>query len=158
MSTTQILTPTEIRNYESPSRFDSFQRKKVFALPNGLMQEVETLRNPASKIAFVLQCGYFRFSQHFFGNQFYPADIAFVIGRLSLPIPDSLKIPKQTLARHRQIIAEFFGFRSLTKIDEEQLITEIGDFRPNSRKVSISFLTFLFLSIINREHLLLINY
>jgi hypothetical protein len=62
-----------------------------------------------------------------FGNQFYPADISFVANRLSLPLPISLEIPKQTLARHRQIISHFFGFRRLLKEDKEQLASEITE-------------------------------
>ncbi len=127
MSTVQILTPTEIRNYESPPRFDSFNRKKFFALPIDLMKEVQTLRTSSGKIAFVLQTGYFRAAKRFFGSNFYESDIVFVAGRLSLPNPVSLEIPKQNLARNRKIIAEFFGFRTLTKIDKEQLILEIND-------------------------------
>ena len=127
MSTVQILTPTEIRNYESPPRFDSFNRKKFFALPIDLMKEVQNLRNSSGKIAFVLQTGYFRAAKRFFGSNFYESDIAFVAGRLSLPHPVSLEIPKQNLTRNRKIIAEFFGFRGLTKIDKEQLILEIND-------------------------------
>lgn len=127
MSTVQILTPTEIRNYESPPRFDSFNRKKFFALPIDLMKEVQTLRTSSGKIAFVLQTGYFRAAKRFFGSRFYESDIAFVAGRLALPNPVSLEIPKQNLARHRKIIAEFFGFRTLTIIDKEQLILEIND-------------------------------
>jgi len=127
MSTVQILTPTEIRNYSLPPRFDSFQRKKFFALPGGLLKEVKNLRNDSSKIAFILQTGYFRSSNRVFGSRFYEADIAFVAGRLSLPKPASLEIPKQTLARNRKVIAEFYGFRSLTKIDKEQLSSEIAE-------------------------------
>jgi hypothetical protein len=127
MSTIQILTPTETRNYESPPRFDSFRRKRFFALPIDLMKEVQNLRNSSGKIAFVLQTGYFRAAKRFFGSRFYEADIAYVAGRLSLPNPFSLEPPKQNLARNRKIIAEFFGFRTLTKIDKEQLILEIKD-------------------------------
>ena len=127
MSTIQILTPTEIRNYELPPRFDSFNRKKFFALPIDLMNEVQTLRNSSGKIAFVLQTGYFRAAKRFFGSRFYESDIAFVAGRLFLPNPFSLEIPKQNLARNRKIIAEFFGFRGLTKNNKEQLILEIKD-------------------------------
>ena len=127
MSTVQILTPTEIRNYESPPRFDSFNRKKFFALPIDLMKEAQTLRTSSGKIAFVLQTGYFRAAKRFFGSRFYESDIAFVAGRLALPNPVSLEIPKQNLTRNRKIIAEFFGFRTLTKIDKEQLILEIND-------------------------------
>ncbi len=127
MSTIQILTPTEIRNYESPPRFDSFTRKKFFALPIDLMNDVQTLRTSSGKIAFVLQTGYFRAAKRFFGSRFYESDIAFVAGRLSLPNPVSLEIPRQNLTRNRKIIAEFFGFRTLTKIDKEQLILEIND-------------------------------
>ena len=127
MSTIQILTPTEIRNYQLPPRFDSFSRKKFFALPISLTKEVENLRTSSGKTTFILQAGYFCSSNRFFGNRFYEADIAFVAGRLSLPNPVSLEIPKQTLARNRKIIAEFYGFRSLTKIDKQQLILEITD-------------------------------
>ena len=127
MSTIQILTPTEIRNYEMPPNFDSFARKKFFTLPFSLSKEVENLRTSSGKIAFVLQVGYFRSSRRFFGNQFYQADIAFVAGRLSLPIPVSLEIPKQTLARHRRLITEFYGFRRLSKTDKEQLMSETAD-------------------------------
>jgi TnpA family transposase len=127
MSTVQILTPPEIRNYESPPRFDSFNRKKFFALPIDLMKEVQNLRTSSGKIAFVLQTGYFRAAKRFFGSSFYESDIAFVAGRLALPNPVSLEIPKQNLARNRKIIAEFFGFRTLTKIDKEHLILEIND-------------------------------
>ena len=127
MSTVQILTPTEIRNYESPPRFDSFNRKRFFTLPIDLMKEVQTLRTSSGKIAFVLQTGYFRAAKRFFGSSFYESDIAFVAGRLALPNPVFLEIPKQNLTRNRKIIAEFFGFRGLTKIDKEQLILEIND-------------------------------
>ena len=92
MSTIQILTPTDIKNYSLPPCFDSFQRKKFFALPLGLMTELEALRNASGKTAFVLQCGYFRASKRFFGNRFYPADISFVANRLALSVPISLEI------------------------------------------------------------------
>lgn len=58
---------------------------------------------------------------------FYQADVAFAAGRFSLRIPGSLEIPKQTLARHRRLIAEFYGFRSLSKTDKEQLMDETAD-------------------------------
>ncbi len=105
MSNIKILTPTEIKNYETPPQFDSFQRKKLVTLPIGLNKEVESLRKSSDKIAFILQVGYFRSSQRFFGNSFYQTDLAFVAGCLALPTPNSLEIPKQTLARHRTIIA-----------------------------------------------------
>lgn len=127
MSTIQILTQTEIRNYDLPPRFDSFSRKKFFALPISLMKEVEILRTSSGKIAFILQTGYFRSANRFFGSRFFEADIAYVAGRLSLPNPVTLEIPKQTLARNRKIIADFYGFRSLSKIDKEHLIREIAD-------------------------------
>lgn len=127
MSTIQILTPTEIRNYESPPRFDSFSRKKFFALPTSLVKEVETLRTDSGKIAFILQAGYFRSVNRFFGNRFYEEDIAYVAGRLFLPNPAALEVPKQNLARNRRIIAEFYGFRRLTKNDKDQLTLKISD-------------------------------
>ena len=98
MSNVKILTPTEIRNYEMPPTFDSFQRKKFFTLPVGLTEQVESLRNSSNKIAFIVQAGYFRSSQRFFGNSFYQTDIAFVAGRLDLPIPKAFEVNCEPLS------------------------------------------------------------
>jgi len=127
MSTAQILTSTEIRNYSSPPRFDSFQRKRFFSLPISMMKEVENLRTASGKIAFILQAGYFRSANRFFGSRFYEEDIAYVADRLSLPNPVAFEVPKQNLARNRGIIAEFYGFRRVTKNDKDQLALEISD-------------------------------
>jgi TnpA family transposase len=126
MSTIQVLTPAEIRNYETPPHFSDAQQKEFLLLPPGLTALCETLRNPRSKIALVVQCGYFRAAHRFFGAQFYPADIAFVAHTLSLPTPTSWAVPKQTLQRQRQSIAHFFGWRSLTEAEKELLATEIA--------------------------------
>ena len=120
-----ILTPTEIKQHESPAHFDDQERTRFFTLPPDLRQAMEHLRTPSSQISFVLQVGYFRSSQRFFGPQSYPADLTFVAAQLALPRPDSLRTPKQTLARYRQTIMEFYGYRQLDANDKEQLAQEI---------------------------------
>ena len=116
-----VLTPTEIKQYESPAHFDDRERKKFFTLPPELQKEWESLRNPGSHLSFILQVGYFCASQRFFGSQVNPADLAFVADQLSLPIPDALRTPKQTLARYRQMIIDHYGFRQLAANDQIKL-------------------------------------
>ena len=94
MSVIRILHPIEIKEYDSPPLFDSFGRKKFLTLPISLMPLLETSRQPSSKIALVIQCGYFRARHRFFGSQFRSDDIAFVAGRLNLPTPARLKLSK----------------------------------------------------------------
>ncbi|MDQ3132871.1 MAG: DUF4158 domain-containing protein [Acidobacteriota bacterium] len=67
---------------------------------------MEPSRHPSSKIALIIQCGYFRARHRFFGSQFRIDDISFVTARLNVPRPEVLKLSKQTLLRQRQSLLE----------------------------------------------------
>ena len=139
MSVIRILHPIEIREYESPPLLDSFGRKKFLVLPTSLMLLLETLRQPSSKIALVIQCGYFRARHRFFGSQFRSDDIAFVAGRLNLPTSELLQLSKQTLLRQREAIAECFGFRQFLQTDRKTLGIDIAGWVRNGYRPSEIF-------------------
>lgn len=60
-----ILSTSEKDEFDTPLIFNSAQRKKFFETPPDLMQEVNKLRTPANKIAFVLAYGYFSARKRF---------------------------------------------------------------------------------------------
>ena len=101
MSTVQILTPTEIRNYESPPRFDSFTRKKFFVLPIDLMKEVRTLRTSSGKIAGGIKSG----AVNFTASHKYRSLEDYLIP-LAEWETDSAILPEKAELGHRQNFAE----------------------------------------------------
>jgi hypothetical protein len=139
VSVIRILHPLEIREYETPPLFDSFNRKKFLILPAALTSLLETSRHPASKIALVVQCGYFRACHRFFGSQFRVDDLAFVAARLDLPKPEVLELSKQTLLRQREAIAECFGARQFQPTDRQTLADEIAGWVRNGLRPSEVF-------------------
>ncbi len=139
MSVIRILHPLEIREYETPPLFDSFNRKKFLTLPAALTSLLETSRHPSSKIALIVQCGYFRACHRFFGSQFRADDLAFVAARLNLPRPEVLELSKQTLLRQREAIAECFGARQFQPTDRRILADEIAGWVRNGLRPSEVF-------------------
>ena len=139
MSVIRILHPLEIREYETPPLFDSFNRKKFLTLPAALLSLLETSRHPSSKIALIVQCGYFRACHRFFGSQFRADDLAFVAARLELPKPEVLELSKQTLLRQREAITECFGARQFQQTDRQALANEIAGWVRNGLRPSEVF-------------------
>src|SRR6516225_11094742 len=68
----------------------------------------------ANRLCFLLSCGYFKASKHFFPTRtFHTRDIEYVAGRTELRL-DEIKLdsyPKGTSSRHQEFILNFCGFR-----------------------------------------------
>lgn len=120
----QILSPSELIAFNTPPRMNAAQRKAAFDLPLGFLREIEQLRDPAHRIGFYLNAGYFRHSRRCFSPEaFHENDIAYVAGRLgyggSLFKPDGYQ--DRTRQRHERIIERLAGFRTLSGDGEAQL-------------------------------------
>ena len=68
-----ILSTGEKDEFDTPPIFNSAQRKQFFETPPDLMQEINKLRKPANKIAFVMAYGYFSAGKRFFFTQTLPS-------------------------------------------------------------------------------------
>ena len=62
----QILSLAEQMQFETPPVFNSIERKQFFDFPKALIEIATDLRNQASKISFLLMCGYFKSTKRFF--------------------------------------------------------------------------------------------
>ncbi len=107
MARMQILSSSEQDTFDQPPLFDHRERKRFFDLPKSLMDIANELRSPAGQLGFLLMCGYFKAAKRFYSPQdFHGPDIEAAAKLLEMQCavyaPEAY--PKQTRARHRQLI------------------------------------------------------
>lgn len=124
----RIFNALEIEAFESPPIFNSVERKKFFTLSAHLQKLIHSFHTPTNQICFILTAGYFRARHKFFGKQFLPADLSFVAARLGVNETDirPLAYHKQTVARHQQMLLDFFGYRRFDAEARRLLTREIA--------------------------------
>lgn len=122
----KILSNSEISVFDSPPIFDHKERKKFFGLPSGFKHSSGKLRTAENRVLFILQLGYFRSSQKFFAGHFHPDDFEFIKQKygISFSSDEQPIYSRPTIARHQQIILEFYGLRSIEKSDQTFLFDE----------------------------------
>jgi hypothetical protein len=122
----KILSNSEVSRFDSPPVFNHEERKKFFSLPSGFKQSWGKLRTAENRVLFILQLGYFRSSQKFFAGHFHLDDFEFIKQKygLSFSSDKHSNYSRPTIARHQQIILEFYGVRSIEKCDQTFLFDE----------------------------------
>ena len=125
----QILSASEQDAFDAPPVFDFRERKRCFDLPKPLMEIANELRSPASQIGFLMMCAYFKAAKRFYSpRDFHAPD--FEAGAKLLGLAGSEFSPaaylKQTRARHRKLILDFYGFAPFAREARNDLIAEIA--------------------------------
>ena len=122
----KILSNTEIGRFNSPPMFNHDERKKFFSLPSGFKQSWRKLRTAENQILFVLQLGYFRCRQKFFAGHFHSDDFDFINQKygFSSSSDEQPVYPRPTIARHQNLILDFYDIRSIEKSGQEFLFDE----------------------------------
>ncbi|XAT59615.1 Tn3 family transposase [Rhodobacteraceae bacterium Araon29] len=125
----QILSTPEQEMFDRPPVFDFRDRKRCFDLPKPLMDVAAEMRSPAGQIGFLVMCAYFKAAKRFYNPQdFLAPDIeaaAKLLGRSGSEF-SSAAYPKQTRARHRQLILDFYGFTPFARKARKGLIVEVA--------------------------------
>jgi len=125
LTTVSILSPTEIKGFDSPPQFDFEERIYFFELPQWAIEIILRLRTPTSKVGFIIQIGYFRAVCKFFvASLFRPEDVSFVLRSLRLESQDieMEKYTKATSTRHQQLIREQMGYHKFNQRAKTELI------------------------------------
>ncbi|NOT53983.1 MAG: Tn3 family transposase [Deltaproteobacteria bacterium] len=119
MARLQILTPSEVRTFETPPVFTASDRELFFQIPASLHTLLSAQRTVTNRIGLLITIGYFRATKRFFTQPFPPADIDDVAQRLGC-LPGLVDLTaydaKATTSRHRQLTLTYLGFRPF---DEE---------------------------------------
>ena len=125
----QILSPSEQEAFDAPPAFDFRERKRCFDLPKPLLDIAIELRSPASQIGFLVMCANFKAAKTFYNpRDFHAPDIEAAAKLLGLTGSEfsPATYPKQTRARHRKLILDFYGFMPFGRKARKDLIAEIA--------------------------------
>ena len=138
----QILSAPEQMAFDQPPVFDFRERKRCFDLPKVLMDIATTLRSPSSQIGFLLTCAYFKAAKRFYNPRgFHASDIEAGAKLLGLSGSEFSPVtyPRQTCARHRKLILDFYGFTPFVQKARKGLIAEIATMAQTYLKPRLIF-------------------
>ncbi len=115
MTSLQILTPEEVKKFNTPPMLSISEQKYYFQIPHNLLETIETDMN---QIYFIALFGCFKKENKFFDkfdNQIYWY-IAHDILNIAFSSEDISVIPKSTFYRYKEIIKNYFAIQ--TYVDE----------------------------------------
>lgn len=111
MTDISILTSQEQRKFDAVPLFSKDQRRVYFTITRDMRSTLSGSGQPAGKLGFVLQMGYFKASGRFYPTrQFRARDIDHVCKQLRLPSVDLIGYEGTVVTRHRQRILTLLGW------------------------------------------------
>lgn len=105
MTQLSILSGTERRRFECPPRFTSQERSLYFTVPRDVRLILNRIREPANRVGFLIQLGYFRAAGKFFSARlFRKRDVSHIYRQLELEPAEMDGYVDRIPRRHRQRI------------------------------------------------------
>lgn len=120
MSRMKILNTLEQEAFDSPPNFNSWERKRFFDFPSGILKVANTLKTPTNIVCFLAATGYFKATKKFFGSKFHKIDLLYIAKKHQISFDGVLPNTyfKQTASRHRYLILDFYGFKEFDLLTE----------------------------------------
>jgi len=124
----RILDNVEEKKFESPPKFNSYERKKFLSFPENIIVQFEKMKVPSKKAFFLLTFGYFKATNKFYPNKYHEKDLKYICQKFSLPFDeiDIHNYERQTYSLHKRIILNYFGFKNFDKNIEPLVQSEIN--------------------------------
>ena len=114
MSRIKILSPYEIKKFDSVPLFNDNERHKFFAVSAKIKDKLNGLSANDSKIGFVLQLGYFKATGKFY-SEYNHDDRAFIGKLLGINLDGyNNDYSERTRLTHKLAILEMLGYNPLT--------------------------------------------
>jgi len=109
----KILNSLEQEAFDSVPNFNSWERKRFFDFPSGIIKLATTLKHPTNIVCFLATAGYFKATKKFFGSKFHKIDLLYIAKNQQISFDKVLPntYDKQTASRHRYLILDFYGFK-----------------------------------------------
>jgi hypothetical protein len=127
MSRIIILRTADQKRFDAPPSFNFEERTLYFALNKEELAVVTKLKNPGSKIGFVLQLGYFKSQGKFFtAGQFRKYDIDYVARSLGYNKSQFHSYERLLSSRHRKQILALEAWAPFDEPQREKIIAHIN--------------------------------
>ncbi|MBM3611009.1 MAG: Tn3 family transposase [Alphaproteobacteria bacterium] len=145
-TTISIISKREQKLFDGIPSFNFEERTLYFALSEDEYDVVKKLKNPASKIGFVLQLGYFKSHGKFYTpNQFKKYDIDYVARSLGVQKSLFEGYKKSVASRHRKQIIDLQSWVPFDNTQREKIEAHINWAIPTQiipKKVFLSTIDF----------------
>ena len=123
-----ILNTDDQKKFNQPPVLSPEDQKHCFQIPENLKQTFKTLGTPSHQVCFVLLCGYYQASGHFFNpTDFRKDDIQIVCKQLAVSQRDvSFKTYKRrTLHYHKQLICQHLAIKLFESSDAQKALQDL---------------------------------
>lgn len=118
-----VLSKSEAFQFDQPPEFNSVQRKKYFYVSDQVRELINPLRKPWTQVGFLLQWGYFRYTNRFFSvERFQENDIQFLVQqlRMDISVEDFRKnYISAVIYEHRTTILKALGYADFDSKKQE---------------------------------------
>jgi|GEM_PF-1129721 TnpA family transposase len=148
MSRIKLLQSSEVKVFDAPPVFTHEHRIQFFGADELIQTELSKLRTPFSKLGFLLQVGYFKWTGRFFEiGHFRGQDIGYLIEKLNLPLTSSdfqTQYSKQLAYYHREQILEICQWQPFDETIFRNQIKRLVERQLMPRKVLFEIRAYLF--------------
>lgn len=111
-----IFSQEEQRLFNSPPAFNSIERRRYFAFPNGILERAKKLDKPRNRVYFLLMYGYFNATNKFYLGKFHQKDILYVAGKLNIPGGALNQVRRRYGSRDHRVLPDVGGHRSVGRL------------------------------------------
>lgn len=128
MSQIKILSKEEIKNFDSPPKFNNHDREKYFGTNHQIDKVVDNFNSISNKVGFILLHGYFRACGKFItSDKFLDDDIQYVCNLIGVSKKelDLKKYTDNSFWRHKKIIAQEYNYSLFNDFKKSSLVNEI---------------------------------
>ena len=148
MTRLAILSANERIRFDEPPKFTAEERSAYFSLNNEDLSLVKELRNPTTKVGFVLQLGYFKSNGKFYtSEQFRRPDIEFIAKMLCLDSEkmDFSSYQKKISTDHRKKILSLLKWQAFNKSQHKKIdayVNWLVQRQLSLKQISLSIIDF----------------
>jgi TnpA family transposase len=121
MSVIQILTKEEVKNFETPPKFDLFAKNHFFKITEKLENMIIEMKSDSNKILFILMFGYFKATNKFFEIQKNDDNFSYIGTRNNFDSFDLTILNPRTTQRYKQLIKSYFSVKDYSQEIDAQL-------------------------------------
>jgi hypothetical protein len=148
MSRIKLLQSSEVKVFDAPPVFTYEHRIQFFNTDEPIQTELGKLRTPYSKLGFLIQLGYFKWTGRFFEvGHFRGKDIEHLIKKLEFPINSfdfQSQYSKQLAYYHREQILELCQWKPFDETICRNQIKRLVERQLMPRKVLFEIQAYLF--------------